>query len=100
MIPEQTMCAYLQLADQGTGWTGVVLRITEGRHNSMSDWDKVKQWVSEDGYIPKHVSMDEFIANILLQYESDLECDDCPVESWPLESWFETLVDVGCFDYK
>jgi hypothetical protein len=66
----------------------------------MSDFDKTKQWILKDGYIPKNISMDEFIANILLQYKSDLERDDCPVESWPFESWFETLVDIGCFDYK
>ena len=66
----------------------------------MSHYDKVRQWVLEDGYTPKNINMDEFISNIVSTYEEDLKADECPEDSCPLESWYETLCSIDCFDYK
>lgn len=67
----------------------------------MSKWDFVKQFVLDEGYTPKNITMDEYIANIILHYEGDLEAEGIEEESsWPLGSWLETLGSMEVFDYK
>jgi hypothetical protein len=74
--------------------------ITTEKPQIMSKWDKIKKWVKQDRYIPKNISLNQFISNIISQYKADLAYDDCPEDSWPLESWYETLVNIGGFDYE
>jgi len=70
----------------------------------MSDWDIVKQFVSERSYTPKYVTIDDYIAIIILHYELDLESENLTEKELSLMQWLKTYLDMNyrmeSFDYE
>jgi hypothetical protein len=69
----------------------------EERVSFMSDWDKVKQYVDEHQYTPKHITPSEYIATILLHIDG---CSENEGREITVDEFLETFDAYGKFsDY-
>ncbi len=69
----------------------------------MSDWEVVNIFVKRFRYTPIHLSLNEYIATILLHYEGCLESDGIDTATMPIVRWLETFdanYRLEDFDYR
>lgn len=65
----------------------------------VSDWQKIEEYVRQQGYTPKHLPWRQYIATICLHYEGDMEDEerDIPIDEWLEELHMNYL--LSDFDY-
>lgn len=69
----------------------------------MSDWDIVSNFIRQKNFTPKNVSIDSYIACILLHYEGDLENEGVETEDVSVSDWLEVFSEnyrLEDFDYE
>ena len=59
-----------------------------------SDWDIVEQFVIDNGYEPKHTSLDTYIGRVISCYYDDLECYGMEDTELPIREWVRTVGDL------
>ena len=65
----------------------------------MSDWQKIEEYVRQQGYVPKHLPWNQYIATICLYYEGDMEDEERDIL---IDEWLDELhmnYSLSDFDY-
>ena len=72
-----------------------------------SNWGIVEQFVIDNGYKPKHTSLNTYIERIISCYYDDLSYYDMADEDLPIHLWVRTFGDLlnvntsmEAFDYE
>lgn len=73
------------------------IRRMEVRHNYVSDWGKVKQFIEDHGYIPERCTLDDYITCMLLHLDGFSEDEGREIT---VNEFLECFDEYGTFsDY-
>ena len=73
------------------------IRRMQVRHNYVSDWGKVKQFIEDHGYIPERCALDDYITCILLHLDGFSEDEGREIT---VSEFLERFDEYGTFsDY-